>query len=280
MGKVFITRKGGPAGNKTGTPIVTITDISDTFVIADIENTDANEAKIYYEFDNADPSASSIVIAGETTETGLELNNLTPETSYVLYAKAAQEGVLFSDVVQTDSFTTLEPQAFTYELLAEVDVTTATNSIVFDNLNISQNDSLRISYTFAPDTTSTSLYRLYVNESIGTGFYVYQLVWGDGTTFNSARDTSETFMAFALNGDTTAGFTDVNVTEHGRFFYNTEFSPEIGAAGNGMQLRNYATINNDITLTTINKLTIASSTSTGIGVGSRVQLYKVNSGDA
>jgi hypothetical protein len=163
-----------------------------------------------------------------------------------------------------------------YELIADVDVTTATTQIDFDNLNITKDDELRMVYTFVGESTNISQYNIRSNDI--TSNYTFQELYGFGSTIAAGRQSGSIF-AIGRSDRKTAGFIDVKVSNNDRFVAQSQYMFAIGSSSSNMEHVN-SNIVNTSTVTSITKLSVVSTRTNGIAVGSRLQLYKVNKGSA
>jgi hypothetical protein len=163
-----------------------------------------------------------------------------------------------------------------YELIADVNVTTATTQIDFDNLNITKDDELRLVYTIVGNSTSTTFYRLRYNDV--TSGYTRQTLQGESTSIVADR-ASDDFIAQARSTRKAVGFTDIKISNNDKYAIQTQFNFATGSeSSNAVQVnRNSVNTNN---VSSITKLSFIANNSGGIAVGSRLQLYKVNTGVA
>jgi hypothetical protein len=166
-----------------------------------------------------------------------------------------------------------------FELLFESTGTVTFPQTSFDitGLSIGKNDELRMVYTLVGDSTSTADYDIRVNDI--TSNYHRQILSATGTTIGAGRATDSRFSE-ARSNQKTAGFADIKVSENSRFVVQSQAAERgIGAEANDIFNRNWNIINTD-TVTSITKLTILCNRTNGIASGSRIRLYKVNTGDA
>ena len=158
-----------------------------------------------------------------------------------------------------------------YELIADVNVTTATTQIDFDNLNITKDDELRLVFTFVGDSTTTANYLLRAND-ITSNYHIQELN-GIDTSILAVRASNNRF-AFARSNRNSSGFADIKVSNNNRFVAQSQFVYRLGSDSNNIQNRNKNLVNTS-TVTSITKLSVVSDRTNGIAVGSRLQLYKV-----
>jgi hypothetical protein len=158
-----------------------------------------------------------------------------------------------------------------YELIADVDVTSNTTQIDFTALNITKDDEYKMVYTLVGDTTSTADYDLRVNDI--TSNYVYQQLNGSGTSVSAGRVTTARF-AYARSNRRVSGFIDIKVSNNDRYVAQSQWVDRIGADSSTIQQLNWNIVNTS-TVTSITKISIISSRTGGLAVGSRLTLYKV-----
>ena len=157
-----------------------------------------------------------------------------------------------------------------YELIADINVTTATTQIDFDNLNITKADELRLVYTLVGDTTIGVSYLLRANDI--TSNYNIQELSGLGSSFSAVRSSTNRF-AIARSNRRTSGFADIKVSNNNRFVAQSQYINRLGSESDDIQNRNVNLVNTS-TVSSITKLSIVSDRTNGIAVGSRLQLYK------
>ena len=163
-----------------------------------------------------------------------------------------------------------------YELIADVNVTANTTQIDFDNLNITKDDELRLVYTMIGNTTSPTTYQTIFNDVNSN--YTRQQLFGDNTIISSSRNSTAQFVVARSNAKSN-GFSDIKISNNNRFVFQSQFSYFIGAQSSSILNVNW-NVANTSTVTIITKLSIVSSNSGGIASGSRLTLYKVNTGVA
>lgn len=173
-------------------------------------------------------------------------------------------------------FTSGLPQ---YEELADINVTTATTQIDFDNLNITKDDELRLVYTLVGESTTASLYSLFVNNNTTSTNYTSQNINVSGSTINPGR-SSDSIFAAGRSTQKTYGFNKIKVSNNDKFVFENPQMFSIGSLSSELSVNNRNVVGHNFTLTSITKLSVVSSRTNGIAVGSRLQLYKVNTGVA
>jgi hypothetical protein len=269
MGEAFIVRKGGVVSDTTAAPTITIVTEAPDGVTFTLTNNDDNTAFITYEIDD---DIAVIELAAAATSSNITV--ALAEGTYTLTAYATVVGEVASSA--TASVEIVIPQ---FELLFDSTGTVTFPQTSFDitGLSVGKNDELRMVYTFVGDTTTTSaLYQLRVNNI--TSNYTSQELGGAGTSIFAAR-VSDARMAAAQSNQKSSGFADIKVSENSRFVFQSQWSYDIGSGSSSIVQVNYNVINTD-TVTSITSLSIVSSRTNGIAAGSRIRLYKVNTGEA
>ena len=166
----------------------------------------------------------------------------------------------------------IESPSGRYELIADVNVTSNTTQIDFDNLNVTKEDELRLVYTLVGIGTSGFVeYFLRANDISNN--YVRQQLFGNGTSLVRNRSNDNRTVVANAN-ERSSGFIDIKISNNNRFVYQSQWVWKIGVQSNGLYNVNYNIINTS-TITNITKLSVVASTANGIAVGSRLQLYKV-----
>lgn len=163
-----------------------------------------------------------------------------------------------------------------YEEIADVIVTSDTTQIDFDNLNITKDDELRLVWTVLETSSTLSRYRIYVNDISGN--YFEQRIQGNGSLLNASR-ASDNIFSFGINDVTSSGYADIKISNNNRFVAQVNDVVIIGSNSSNIELSSFNIVNTS-TITNINKISIESSISNGIDAGSRLTLYKVNTGSA
>jgi len=166
-----------------------------------------------------------------------------------------------------------------YELIANVDVTTATTQIDFDNLNITKDDELTLICTFVGDSTTINFPNLFVNDINTKSNYTRQYLVGSESSFFIGRTNEPSITYFASNIKSLTNV-KIKISNNDRFVYQENYIENMGSGSNNIVNGNNNVVLTSTTITTINKLSIVGSRTNGIAVGSRLQLYKVNKGSA
>jgi hypothetical protein len=273
MGEAFIVRKGGVVSETTAAPTITIISETPTDVTFTLTNNDDNTAFITYEIDDV---LEVIELAAAATSDSITVE-LDPDT-YTLTAYATVVGEV---ATQSSEEVVIEVIIPSFELLFDSDdeVTLPQTQIDITGLSIGKNDELRMVYTFkgdALDTVGYSLNEIRVNDI--TSNYHTQILRGNGSFVFASRVTDSIF-AFASSNFKSQGFIDIKVSNNDRFVAQSQFLLNIGSESNDLRNRNYNIVNTD-TVTSITKLSIVSDRTNGIAAGSRIRLYKVNTGEA
>jgi hypothetical protein len=172
----------------------------------------------------------------------------------------------------------LAPAIPAYELLydSNVSATLPLTQIDITGLSIGKNDELRMVYTFVGESTNSTAYDLRVNDI--TSNYTMQLLQGAGTSIAAGRSTSANIVN-ARSNRRVAGFADIKLSENSRFVVQSQFVEYIGSESSNVRNNNRNIVNTD-TVTSITKLSVVASATNGIASGSRIRLYKVNTGAA
>jgi hypothetical protein len=265
MAEGFITRKGGVSSEQTAAPTITVVEESDKLIFT-LTNNDDNTALITYQIDNI---IKTIELAASATSSQITIDTLDADT-YTLTAFATVVGEVATKSDEAVEIVVI-PE---YELIADVNVTIATTQIDFDNLNITKDDELRLVYTFTGKNNSFLLIR--VNDI--TTNYFRQNIGGTNTTLFAGR-AEDNRIAATLTTGLPAGFVDIKISNNDRFVAQSHCIIRIGSDSSQINNEVFNVINTS-TVTSITKLSILSTISNGIAVGSRLTLYKVNTGVA
>jgi hypothetical protein len=270
MGEAFIVRKGGVVSDTTATPTITIVTETDTDVTFTLTNNDDNTAFITYEIDD---NIAVIELAAAATS-----GNITVALAAGTYTLTAYATVVGE--VASQSTTAVEIVAIpAFELLYDSTgtVTLPQTQIDITGLSIGKNDELRMVYTFVGDSaTEFTNYNIVVNDI--TSNYTRQNLRGNGSTISAGRNSNGAF-SFARQNDKTNGIIDIKVSENGQFVAQSQYMNLIGAQSSSIFQENENIVNTG-TVTSITKLSIVSNRTNGIATGSRIRLYKVNTGEA
>jgi hypothetical protein len=269
MGEAFIVRRGGVVSETTAAPTITIISETNELVFT-LTNNDDNTAFITYEIDDV---LEVIELAAAATSDSITIA-LDPDT-YTLTAYATVVGE-----VATKSDEVVEiVQIFEFELLFDSTGTVTFPQTSFDitGLSIGKNDELRMVYTLVGDTTAaTAGYDIRVNDI--TSNYHNQILQADSTFINVVRATIPQ-IAFARSDRKVSGFADIKVSNNDRFVVQSQLMNRMGSESSSLVKSNRNIVNTG-TVTSITKLTVISDRTNGIASGSRIRLYKVNTGEA
>jgi hypothetical protein len=274
MGEAFIVRRGGVVSETTAAPTITIVTETTEDVTFTLTNNDDNTAFITYEIDD-----DIAVIELSAAATSDNITVALAEGTYTLTAYATVVGEVASSA--TESVEIIIPQ---FELLFDSltaddgdPISLPVTEIDITGLSIGKNDELRIVYTFVADSSITTRnYDLRVNDI--TSNYTDQILFGSGSSIQTSR-ASRTRLAGARSNIKTSGFADIKISENSRFVFQTQMGFNMGAGSSSINNQNSNVVNTD-TVTSITKLSIVADTTDGIETGSRIRLYKVNTGDA
>ena len=171
-----------------------------------------------------------------------------------------------------------DPPPILYELIADVEVTSNTTQIDFDNLNITKDDELRLVYTGDGISSSTTILNLFANNETNQSNYYAQRLIGFGSSFLADRTQSSEFTRIRDDIES-SGFVDIKISNNNRFVFQSQFNLYIGNGSADIQNRN-SNVVGTFTISSINKLSIISEITGGIATGSRFTLYKINTGSA
>jgi hypothetical protein len=271
MGEAFIVRKGGVVSETTAAPTITIISETNEDVTFTLTNNDDNTAIVTYEIDD---EYGAVELAAAATSSNITIA-LDPDT-YTLTAYATVVG----EVASSESVS-VTVQIFEFELLYDSTgtVTLPQTQIDITGLSIGKNDELRLVYTFVGDTTTTANYALFVNDNNTATNYDKEFLDGNGSTLEAGARNNADF-AFAQSTRKAAGFLDIKVSENSKYVAQTYIAARIGADAANITQAAQNIVGTGFTLTSITKLSIVSSRTNGIASGSRIRLYKVNTGEA
>jgi hypothetical protein len=283
MGEGFIVRKGGVVSETTAAPTITEVSKTDTTITFTVTNNDAETATVYYDFDDEVTSLSedNVTLATTAESDNIEVTGLTAETEYTIYSVASAFNKMFSPQASL-AITTEATPVIEYELLFDSltaddgdPITLPVTEIDITGLSIGKNDELRLVYTF--NNVVATEYELLVNDISSN--YTFQALRGVGSTISAVRASLPRMCAIAVSNSSLSGFANIKVSNNDRFVFQSQFIDQIGSDSSSMRQVNNNTINTD-TVTSITKLSIQSTAADNIAAGSRIRLYKVNTGDA
>jgi hypothetical protein len=271
MGEAFIVRKGGVVSDTTAAPTITIVTEAPDGVTFTLTNNDDNTAFITYEIDE---EIAVIELAAAATSSNITV--ALALGTYTLTAYATVVGEVVSSATVSVEITVPE---FVLLYDSTGTVTLPQTQIDITGLSIGKNDELRMVYTFVGDSTDNSLIRLFANDNNTLTDYHRQEITGSGTSLSAAR-ANETRFAFARSNQKSSGIVDIKVSNNDRFVYQSQYIAFTGSNSSSIENRNENNVGTNFTLTSITKLSIVSSRTNGIASGSRIRLYKVNTGEA
>jgi hypothetical protein len=169
-----------------------------------------------------------------------------------------------------------------YELLfdSNAEVTLPQTQINITGLSIGKNDELRLVYTFVGDSTSVnSNIACFPNDLTNAANYHSQFLFGSGSTISAVRVNGGFSLAEAKSNVKIAGIADIKVSQNDRYVLQTQYTRFIGSESSDLGNFNINTVGTQ-TVASITKLTVRSDRTNGIASGSRIRLYKVNTGEA
>jgi len=268
MGEAFIVRKGGVVSETTAAPTITIVTEAPDGVTFTLTNNDDNTAFITYEIDD---DIAVIELAAAATSSNITVALAAGTYTLTAYATVVGE-------VASQSTAAVEIVVIEFELLydSNVSATLPATQIDITGLSIGKNDELRMVYTFVGDSTTTSNISLRANDI--TSNYTRQLLLGEGSSISASRVSDSRFVS-ARSTNKSAGVVDIKVSNNDRFVFQSGFIFSHGALSNEITQANENVVNTG-TVTSITKLTVISDRTNGIASGSRIRLYKVNTGEA
>jgi hypothetical protein len=154
-----------------------------------------------------------------------------------------------------------------YQLLADIIVGTATTNVDISSLNLVKGEEYIFVINYIP-TSPSDIYIRINNNTTESNYYVQYLSF-NGTTIASAK-LNAPWLTGASNSS--LNITKIKLTNNGYFMYQAHTVREYG--GSGSYIYNfYGT--STFTSTSITSINLRSSAQ--IGIGSRIQLYKVGS---
>jgi hypothetical protein len=284
MGEAFIVRRGGVVEevDTTATPTITEVSVTTDSITFTVTNNDTDEAIVYYDLDPVvDFSADSVTLDDGDTSTNITISDLDDDEEYIVYAIASAFGKQFSPQASLAITTDEIPPIPEFELLFDSDeeVTLPQTQIDITGLSIGKNDELRLVCTLLGiSSTTTTGYNLFVNNETTKTNYHYQRILGSGTTFFVERVNDSIFLFGRNEGN--VGIVDIKISENSRFVAQSYHSFRTGSQAAEIQNQSVNIVGSGFTLTDITKLTILANQTNGIAAGSRIRLYKVNTGDA
>jgi len=276
MGEAFIVRRGGVVSETTAAPTITIVTETDTDVTFTLTNNDDNTAIVTYEIDD---EIGGVELAAAATSSNITV--ALAEGTYTLTAYATVVGEVASSA--TASVEIVIPEfVLLYDSLTAANGSNAVPATQLDitGLSIGKNDELRMVFTFVGDSSTTfGSVSLFVNNETTATDYHRQSLDGLGSTIAAGRSNNN-IISFIRSINKSVGFSDIKISENGRFVSQSQMVDTAGSESSSIQNLNYNGVGSGFTITSITKLSIVSSRTNGIASGSRIRLYKVNTGDA
>jgi hypothetical protein len=269
MGEAFIVRKGGAVSDTTAAPTITIVTEAPDGVTFTLTNNDDNTAFITYEIDD---DIAVIELAAAATSGNITV--ALAAGTYTLTAYATVVGEVASQSTSAVEIVAIPAFELLYDSTGTV--TLPQTQIDITGLSIGKNDELRMVYTFVGDSTLISNMSLFCNDI--TTNYTRQIIIGSETNLPGSRDSTSIFSE-GWSDRKVAGFADIKVSNNDRFVIQSGYIVRVGSQSSGIQNKSINVVNTS-TVSSITKLSVVSSRTNGIASGSRIRLYKVNTGDA
>ena len=273
MGEAFIVRKGGVVSDTTAAPTITIVTEAPDGVTFTLTNNDDNTAIVTYEIDD---EIGGVELAAAATS-----GNITVALAAGTYTLTAYATVVGEVATKSDEVVEIVALP-AFELLFDSTgtVTFPQTQVNITGLNIGKNDELRMVYTFVGDDTSqNSDTSIFVNNQTTASNYHRQLLLGNGTSLGDNRYNNAQII-FARSNSKCCGFTDIKISNNDKFVLQDHHTRFIGSNASGLMSFTTNVVGSGFTLTSITQLTVSSVRTNGIAAGSRIRLYKVNTGEA
>jgi hypothetical protein len=252
-----------PPTASTAAPTITIVTESPTGVTFTLTNNDDNTALITYDIDT---TLETVELAAAATSSNITV--ALAAGTYTLSAFATVVGEVATSA--TASVTIVIPQ---YEELFSTTVATATTEINITSLSIGKDDTLRLVYTMiGNESDSNTSVDIQVNGI--TSNYHRQLLSGSSTSLVAVRETNSRFArGRSASNRPDCGFVDIKISNNDRFVAQVGNVHRIGSVAADI-FNEVANIINTDTVTSITSLKLV-ATANQIGVGTKIQLYKV-----
>jgi hypothetical protein len=274
MGEAFIVRRGGVVSETTAAPTITIISEDPSGVTFTLTNNDDNTAIVTYEIDD---EYGAVELAAAATSSNITVE-LDPDT-YTLTAYATVVGEVAStsdaavEIVAIPSFELL------FDSLTADDgdpITLPATQLDITGLSIGKNDELLCVMTIVSnDNHGLSVF---ANNNTTPSNYTLQDFGGNGTTIGGER-RNFAWISFLANGKTQI-MTNIKVSNNDRYVLQSSNSRLIGSNSSSITQGHHNVVSTGFTLTNITSLQINSTGTNSILAGSRIRLYKVNTGDA
>ena len=153
--------------------------------------------------------------------------------------------------------------------VADITVGTATTSVDITGLNITKDSEYLLVSDFNVTATAPT-FRLLINNNATATNYYSQSLSADGTSLGGSR-SNDAWITWGDNSKTTIANTTIKLLNTGYCAFSTESSIKIGS-GIIINRRDATTT---FTASSVSQITIVSTGTNGIGIGSRFQLYKM-----
>lgn len=178
------------------------------------------------------------------------------------------QGLINNGVSITKSFSPNE-----YELIADYTVDVARTSYTFNGFKLNADEEVVLVSELYNSGASNTITRLFVNGNTTETNYYAQEITADGTSVSGARYNFPVFIS-ASSSYYSVGIANIKLTNNGYFIY--QLSQNRNNKGNtaNLGIYNYHGTST-FTLSQITSITLVSTISSAIGIGSRFQLYKV-----
>lgn len=159
-----------------------------------------------------------------------------------------------------------------YELLADIEVTSTTTNVYINGLNIGKGDEVVLVSNINNNYSGLVNFYLFCNDNVVTTNYYSQKIVASATSVTAERVNTPTILYVGTSGRTSLDVTNVKLTNNGYFVSQTKSSQDYNATDN-LTMKDYYNTST-FTMSAIASLTISSSASNAIGIGSRFQLYR------
>lgn len=175
------------------------------------------------------------------------------------------QGLINNGVSVTKNFTDNE-----LELLSDIEITSATTQVDFTGLNIQEDEEIVLKLNIFTSTTNEWI-RLRINGNTTSTNYYMQYISVFNTTINGVRENN---IEVSFGRQNLHSFSDVYIklTNNGYVITQSNSTDSLGGSGVGI-FDIYGT--STFQVPSITKLTFIADQTSGIGIGSRFQLYKV-----
>jgi len=216
---------------------------------------------------------NSISLNADPTKFDLLLSDLIEHSdsvniSYTKGTVASANGPLLESF--TSAVQNLVPDFGTYELLADITVSTATTTVDITGLNIDKDDEILLVSDIVDGTTTGCSVSIYPNNNTtATNYYRQQLYAASTSVFGARANNAE--YAYCDPNDKILGMVRIKLTNTGYFAWQSSHVYTYDEADVQL-LERYGT--STFTMSGVTSLRIASVETNGLGIGSRFQLYR------